>query len=130
MAAAGPVCGHLQQIFYFIKIFYCPIERGPVPNGCFYPIPEPKAGLFYMTTLFTKTTQLVLPSSLPHRSEEVCGMNTELFSEVFICDSASEFTTKSKKRIKNFSFTLIHIIKHQLNFAASFIPLLQKTQLK
>ena len=50
-----------------------------------YPIGVPKAGQFYMSTLFTKTTQLVLPVfPAPSPSEEVGGMNTKLFSELKI----------------------------------------------
>ena len=79
--------------FILLKYFIVLLSERARPQFCFHdqlvflshPSVVPKAGLFYMTTLFTKTTQLVLPVfRAPSPSEEVGGMNTKLFSELKI----------------------------------------------
>ena len=91
--AAAPVCGHLQQnMFYFIKIFYCPIERAskaPVlfpPIGAFIPSYSGAQGraVLYDNIVYQNNTisPSFFPAPLP--SEEVGGVNTKLFSELKI----------------------------------------------
>ena len=77
-----------SKIFYFIKIFYCPIERGlTVPNWCFYPILDRSQGRAVLYDNIVYQNNTISPSVFPPPplpSEKVGGMNTKLFSEVII----------------------------------------------
>ena len=79
-----------SKIFYFIKIFYCPIERGPtvlvLPIGAFIPSYSGAQGRAVLYDSIVYQNNTISPSVFPapSPSEEVGDMNTKLFSKVKI----------------------------------------------